>query len=464
MWHDVDDVGCGAPACLAISSAGGAPALVVVIALAPLTMRRLRHQLTAYSPLPTAAVCRALVADATGIAAAGRVQRLLSNRFRAEASLLTGSGSMALQLALELAAERRSARAVALPAFGCYQVASAAHWVAERRGLRIAFYDIDPATLAPDWPTFDASLADAEIAVVVSLFGMPIDWDSAATIATRHGTTIIEDAAQGNGASWHGAPLGAWGGLSILSFGRAKGWTGVSGGALLARGDWARALLELDIERCGLRARARHAVAMTAQWSLARPWVYGVPASLPMLGLGETRYSPAEAPMAMSPGACSLIAASQSAAEREAAGRRAAASEWQRELGGLAGTMLYATPERSEAGYLRFPLLLSGGMNAFPDPGEARRMGIAATYPTTLPVLPAMRHFSRKVGDWPGAELLVRKLVTLPTHGRVSARDRERVLRLVAAAVRAGRVAGAESPEPATLHPASESCAESRVP
>jgi len=36
-------------------------------------------------------------------------------------------------------------------------------------------------------------------------------------------------------------------------------------------------------------------------------------------------------------------------------------------------------------------------------------------------------------GRWPGAETLARELVTLPTHGGVSDRDRERILRGLAA-------------------------------
>jgi len=45
--------------------------------------------------------------------------------------------------------------------------------------------------------------------------------------------------------------------------------------------------------------------------------------------------------------------------------------------------------------------------------------------------LPQVRHRLVRAGRWPGAEELVRQLVTLPTHSLVSAADREDLLRLL---------------------------------
>jgi len=50
-------------------------------------------------------------------------------------------------------------------------------------------------------------------------------------------------------------------------------------------------------------------------------------------------------------------------------------------------------------------------------------------YPTTLGVLPAVRE--RLVGPetrWPGAEALVREIVTLPTHSRLNRDDKTRLV------------------------------------
>ena len=66
----------------------------------------------------------------------------------------------------------------------------------------------------------------ARVIVVSPLYGLPIEWEELSRLASEFGAEIIEDAAQGHGAAWRGRPLGTLGQISILSFGRGKGWTG----------------------------------------------------------------------------------------------------------------------------------------------------------------------------------------------------------------------------------------------
>jgi hypothetical protein len=71
----------------------------------------------------------------------------------------------------------------------------------------------------------------ARVVVVASLYGFPVDWDAVAGVLAPYGAIAIEDAAQGDHAAWRGRPLGSVGPISVLSFGRGKGWTGGGGGA-----------------------------------------------------------------------------------------------------------------------------------------------------------------------------------------------------------------------------------------
>src|SRR3989449_6070319 len=104
--------------------------------------------------------------------------------------------------------------------------------------------------------------------------------------AAAVGAAVIEDAAQGFGASWRGRPLGSLGAVSVLSFGRGKGWTGGRGGALLARG---RAPpTAANGNGAGLWREGEGLVLAAAQGGFARPPPHGPPAPLPWLGLGET--------------------------------------------------------------------------------------------------------------------------------------------------------------------------------
>ena len=62
----------------------------------------------------------------------------------------------------------------------------------------------------------------------------------------------------------------------------------------------------------------------------------------------------------------------------------------------------------------------------------ATRLGAARSYPSSLGALAAVR--ARLVGParrWPGAEELVRDLVTLPTHSLLSERDLEALTKSV---------------------------------
>ena len=59
--------------------------------------------------------------------------------------LLTDSGTSALALALQRAARERPGPA-ALPAFCCYDIATAA----DVAGVPFVLYDVDPETLGPD--------------------------------------------------------------------------------------------------------------------------------------------------------------------------------------------------------------------------------------------------------------------------------------------------------------------------
>ena len=93
---------------------------------------------------------------------------------------------------------------------------------------------------------------------------------------------------------------------------------------------------------------------------------------------------------------------------------------------------LIAAPRDGTPGFLRLPLRLSRGVAGFVDAKLALRLGVMPGYPATLVALaPVRERLARPAGRWPGAEDLVRQLVTLPTHSWVSTADREKILRLL---------------------------------
>lgn len=358
-----------------------------------------------------------------------RLRELLAREFAADGVALLASGTQALQVALADARHAPGSRpVVALPAFTCFDVATAA--VGAR--LRIALYDLDPDTLTPDLDSLNAALArGARIVVVTPLFGFPVDWEGVCATAARYEACVIEDAAQGAGGTWHGARIGSLGETSVLSFGRGKGWTGGSGGAVLTR------RRELPPEarngRRHLRDELRVLTLASAQWAFGRPALYGIPAAMPWLALGETRYRDPSPPRPLTRTAARLLLHDVTASQREAEERRRRAERLLEDIARSPRVRPIRPLSGAMPGYLRLPLRVSGGLAGLADPDRARRLGVARGYPHGLSDLPAVRDRLVDVpASWPSADALAREVITLPTHSLLSERDIAQLARAVA--------------------------------
>lgn len=392
-----------------------------------------RHQLPVHSPLTFRALLGGLAAQLGGGDGAERaVLRLISERYRSRAVLRTDSGTSALRLALE-AARQAGKGPVALPAYVCYDVATAA----DGADVPVLLYDIDLHTLGPDWDSLRRVLsAGAGAVVVVHLYGVPVDMDAVAALAAEHGAWVIEDAAQGAGVVIRGRPAGAVGSLGVLSFGRGKGVTGGGGGALLANDEVGQAALASVADRLAPGGGAtRTMVATAAQWALGRPSLYGIPASLPFLGLGETIYRPPHSPARPAPFTAGVLRRTWELADAEAVARRRNAERLIELLRGSEAQLeMVSGWAVAEPGWLRLPVVVRGDRARYETPA-ARRLGIMPGYPRSLADLEG---FGERVGNreegFAGARGLARALVTMATHGAVRQQD----LRAVQTRVTAG--------------------------
>lgn len=385
---------------------------------------KLRHQLAAYSPVGPGSIAGALLASA-GLrpGAPAKLRARLLARYAARDVLLGGSGTQSLQCAIAMV--MRGARGdgiVALPAFNCYDMASAAIGA----GARVALYDVDAETLAPDPASFERVLAGgASAAVLACLYGVPYDWDALAAIAMRYGVPLVEDAAQGHGASWRGVPLGALGRTSIISFGRGKGWTGGNGGAVLLRDGEAAKPRSLDDASPGTRT----AIGLAAQWALGRPSLYGWPRSIPSLALGETMYHAPVTPAAMSGASAAAALANEAASDVEGRRRVVNARRFTESLTGGSARQIRVNSD-ARPGYIRFPVLLPDGARSLPP--RAAELGVSPSYPTTLAELPELRESLVTIeAGFPGADRLARELVTLPVHSLLDEIEQAEIIALL---------------------------------
>lgn len=374
-----------------------------------------------YSPLSTQAVVggfRALLSSSYATRARTAVHAWLKRGDPQRELLLLDSGTSALTLALQASATKEN-RPVAIPAFGCYDIATAV----DGAGVPFSFYDLDQTTLGPDFGSLRRALeAGSDRILVVHQYGIPVNLDAVFSLAREFDAQVIEDAAQGVGAEWRGKSLGFHGSYGILSFGRGKGLTGAGGGALLMNDERARTQARSLKE--SLRSpsvRLQTIVALLAQWALARRWTYWIPAALPFVGLGETPYKSPKPAHRASDISIGVLCHGIADAEVEAAKRR--------------GNVNRISPRRSRRdavlqalpGYLRFPHLLARPL-CHSERRRARALGVVLTYPTALVDLPRFGdRAQRPIPECPGARLLSEKLVTVPVHGALRPRDVELV-------------------------------------
>jgi dTDP-4-amino-4,6-dideoxygalactose transaminase len=382
---------------------------------------KLRHQLAAYSPLSLSACARG------GAAAVGlgsdpreRLRDLLFKDYQAQSVVLCGSGTQALQLAIlsasrDVYGEAVRSPLIAMPAFSCFDLASAAIGA----DTRVSLYDLDPRTLAPEMSSLTRVIAaGAKVVVIAPLYGVAVNWEAIEAAADRYGAVVIEDAAQGHGASWRGRALGTLGRVSTLSFGRGKGWTGGGGGAVLFRRGSRANLSELPAP--GVSHEVKTVVGLAAQWTLGRPGTYGIPRSIPSLHLGETTYHAPSDPVSISRTSAAAVLANRDRSDREGEHRRIFAASL---VDGIeAGAKLEPIEilDGAVPGFLRLPLRRRGGASSVLGSAE-RAAGIERSYPAALSKLEQFAsHLACTETSWPGAEQLVSELITYPTHSRVT--------------------------------------------
>ena len=337
----------------------------------------------------------------------------LCRAFGASNVALVDSGTSALVMALRIAA--RAGGTVALPAYACVDIGAAAI-VAQ---LRVRLYDVDPVTLSPDLDSVSRVLGEGVDTIVVAhLYGYPANVPAVAAQAAAHGVVVIEDAAQGAWGKLLETRLGAFGPLTVLSFGRGKGMTGGGGGALLGMGDRytdaiASAAAGLEAPHSGIRTLA----FAKAQWLLGRPSLYAIPSAIPALHLGETVYHPAHEPRAITGVSSSLVRAALARADADLAVRRAHADELDQMAARSRRVQTIRAIPGSLPGFLRFPVHVSDARMTRPD------LGIVRGYPETLAELAELQSSLMGGETLTGARELRRTLVTLPTHAMLDDDD-----------------------------------------
>jgi dTDP-4-amino-4,6-dideoxygalactose transaminase len=149
------------------------------------------------------------------------------------ASVGVANGTDGLTIALTAAGIGAGDEVVTTP-FTFYATAEAI----VQAGATPVFVDIDPDTLNIDPGAAEAAVTGKTRAIMpVDLFGLPADADAIAAIARKHGLTVVEDACQAWGATYHGRRAGSLGDLAVFSFFPTKNLGAYGDGGLVTGAD-----------------------------------------------------------------------------------------------------------------------------------------------------------------------------------------------------------------------------------
>jgi dTDP-4-amino-4,6-dideoxygalactose transaminase len=103
-------------------------------------------------------------------------------------------------------------------------------------GAKPVFVDVDPGTLNMDVGHLAAAITPRTRAILpVHFAGLPVDMDPLYALAAKHGLRVIEDAAHAIGTEYKGRRIGAFGDTQVFSFHPNKNMTTGEGGCITTR-------------------------------------------------------------------------------------------------------------------------------------------------------------------------------------------------------------------------------------
>src|SRR5262245_23727920 len=220
----------------------------------------------------------------------GRLIKELKDRFSARDVFLVSSGKAALTVILKALAASSTRRRVIIPAYTCFSVPSAI----VKAGLDVVLCDVEPETLDFNFAELEGLLDEQVLCVVPThLFGRPANVDNVKRLCEGKGIVVVEDAAQAMGGRSGGRLLGTLGDVAFFSLGRGKNLTCGTGGIILTK--------SLSIAKLNKAEYAtfqeppfgnviRNWIEMVFMRVFIHPALYWLPAGLPFLQLGETRF------------------------------------------------------------------------------------------------------------------------------------------------------------------------------
>jgi len=257
-------------------------------------------------------------------------------------------------------------------------------WAISYVGARPVFVDVDPVTYNIDPQQIRRAITPRTKAILpVHLYGQACEMDALCRIAREHDLLLIEDAAQAHGAVYDGRRIGSFGKAACYSFypGKNLGALGEAGAVVTDDEELARRIRRL---RDHAQDGRHHHVELGFNTRME-----GIQAAVLDVKL---RYL-----------------------DGWNAARARHARLYRRALADVPGVQL-PTAVQPDAHVWHLFVILVSGMDRDDLQKELAERGIACGvhYPTPVPFQPAYAHLAYRRGDFPVAEDVTRRCLSLP--------------------------------------------------
>lgn len=334
--------------------------------------------------------------------------QLLEARFGIRKVLITPSCTAALELAVMLCDLQPGDEAI-MPSFTFVSTANAVM----RAGARPVFVDIRPDTLNLDEELIERVITPRTKAIFpVHYAGVACAMERLEAIAESHHLKIIEDAAQGVNAFYHGRALGTLGHLGAYSFHHTKNYVCGEGGALCINAEAMIDRAEIIREKGTNRSQFFRGVVDKYTW----------------VDIGSS-YLPNEM-------ACAFLLAQLEAMDEITARRRQVYKFYQHHLAPLAERewlQLPVTPLGCESNYHLFHILLTDEKTRAALMAYLKGQGISAVFHyVPLHTSPQGLKLGYNAGDLPLTEDLSGRLLRLPFFCEITEAEQMRVVLQIA--------------------------------
>ncbi len=361
-----------------------------------------------------------------------RFINLLSDYFGGQ-SYMASSGKSALYLILKaLKKKYPNKNEIVIPNYTCWSLPSAI----VRAGFKIRIIDIDNSTLTVCPDALSKCIDDKSCAVIVThLFGIPGKIDEIEKICKERQLFLIDDAAQGLGATQNDKKIGSFGDAGILSFGRGKTITVQAGGAAIIRdkeiAEIADSIYNDEFTEASV-SRCNDKLQLAIYKLFFNRYLYWIPDSLPFLNIGETIYDTRFEISKMADHRSEWGLKIFSRLEKIVKNRRKIAKKYVQYIREAKLGDFITTEFSNNSAYLRFPMVFKNRRSRRYILEKGHKLGISGMYPGTIDSINGIsQYLVRDSLQCPRSQDIAGRLVTLPTHYGIKESDIKKIVDLI---------------------------------